>query len=151
MMTNLAGSPPLDILVRSSGVKRLSDFLMWQVRFFSGDRTDRSRCSWGRFSAFAGIGKRPASFQPYVLARFWVLGPFPCYSGVSGKGVESTRRGWGTECWLSFGAGCITVESEHIPLVTLIGLLANPSATPFPSTTPRTSSPYKKKLQVPPP
>jgi hypothetical protein len=31
MMTNLAGSPPLDILVRSSGVKRLSDFLMWQV------------------------------------------------------------------------------------------------------------------------
>ena len=32
MMTNLAGSPPLDILVRSSGVKRLSDFLMWQVR-----------------------------------------------------------------------------------------------------------------------
>jgi len=33
MMTNLAGSPPLDILVRSSGVKRLSDFLMWQVWF----------------------------------------------------------------------------------------------------------------------
>lgn len=31
MMTSLAGSPPLDILVRSSGVKRLSDFLMWQV------------------------------------------------------------------------------------------------------------------------
>ena len=31
MMTNLAGSPPLDILIRSSGVKRLSDFLMWQV------------------------------------------------------------------------------------------------------------------------
>jgi len=30
-MTNLAGSPPLDILIRSSGVKRLSDFLMWQV------------------------------------------------------------------------------------------------------------------------
>jgi ditrans,polycis-polyprenyl diphosphate synthase len=31
MMTSLAGSPPLDILIRSSGVKRLSDFLMWQV------------------------------------------------------------------------------------------------------------------------
>ncbi|KAF9645071.1 Di-trans-poly-cis-decaprenylcistransferase [Thelephora ganbajun] len=31
MMTSLAGSPPLDILVRSSGVKRLSDFLMWQA------------------------------------------------------------------------------------------------------------------------
>ena len=24
-------SPPLDILVRTSGVKRLSDFLLWQV------------------------------------------------------------------------------------------------------------------------
>jgi len=31
MMTTLGGSPPLDIWVRSSGVKRLSDFLMWQV------------------------------------------------------------------------------------------------------------------------
>lgn len=39
MMTNLAGSPPLDILIRSSGVKRLSDFLMWQVRFATR-RTD---------------------------------------------------------------------------------------------------------------
>ena len=150
-MTNLAGSPPLDILVRSSGVKRLSDFLMWQVRFSSRDRTDRSCCSCGCFSAFTGVGKCPASFQPYVLAGFWVLGPFPCYSGVSGKGVESTRRSWGTECRLSLGAGCIMVESERIPLVTLIGLLANPSATPFPSTTPRMRSPRKRNLQVPPP
>ncbi|KAF9789663.1 undecaprenyl pyrophosphate synthetase [Thelephora terrestris] len=31
MMTTLGGSPPLDILIRSSGVKRLSDFLMWQA------------------------------------------------------------------------------------------------------------------------
>ncbi|KAJ7578167.1 Decaprenyl diphosphate synthase-like protein [Mycena floridula] len=30
MMTSLAGSPPLDILVRSSGVHRLSDFFLWQ-------------------------------------------------------------------------------------------------------------------------
>ena len=44
MMTTLGGSPPLDILVRSSGVKRLSDFLMWQVRFTTR-RADRSRCS----------------------------------------------------------------------------------------------------------
>jgi ditrans,polycis-polyprenyl diphosphate synthase len=32
MMTSLGGSPPVDILLRSSGVKRLSDFLLWQVR-----------------------------------------------------------------------------------------------------------------------
>jgi hypothetical protein len=32
LMTSLVGSPPLDILIRSSGVNRLSDFLLWQVR-----------------------------------------------------------------------------------------------------------------------
>jgi ditrans,polycis-polyprenyl diphosphate synthase len=31
-MTSLGGSPPLDILIRTSGVKRLSDFMLWQVR-----------------------------------------------------------------------------------------------------------------------
>ncbi|KAI0748339.1 Di-trans-poly-cis-decaprenylcistransferase [Daedaleopsis nitida] len=30
LMTTLAGSPPLDILIRTSGVKRLSDYLLWQ-------------------------------------------------------------------------------------------------------------------------
>jgi undecaprenyl diphosphate synthase len=32
LMTSLGNSPPLDILIRTSGVKRLSDFLLWQVR-----------------------------------------------------------------------------------------------------------------------
>ncbi|KAG6911412.1 hypothetical protein DXG01_016509 [Tephrocybe rancida] len=30
LLTSLGGSPPLDILVRTSGVKRLSDFMLWQ-------------------------------------------------------------------------------------------------------------------------
>ncbi|KAF8191505.1 Decaprenyl diphosphate synthase-like protein [Mycena galopus ATCC 62051] len=30
LFTTRAGSPPLDILIRTSGVKRLSDFLLWQ-------------------------------------------------------------------------------------------------------------------------
>ncbi|EAU85142.1 dehydrodolichyl diphosphate synthetase [Coprinopsis cinerea okayama7 len=30
LMTTLGNSPPLDILIRTSGVKRLSDFLLWQ-------------------------------------------------------------------------------------------------------------------------
>lgn len=32
LMTTKGGSPPVDILIRTSGVKRLSDFLLWQVR-----------------------------------------------------------------------------------------------------------------------
>jgi ditrans,polycis-polyprenyl diphosphate synthase len=31
LMTSRVGCPPLDILIRTSGVKRLSDFLLWQV------------------------------------------------------------------------------------------------------------------------
>lgn len=31
LMTSRGGSPPLDILIRTSGVKRLSDFMLWQV------------------------------------------------------------------------------------------------------------------------
>lgn len=30
--TALGNSPPLDMLIRTSGVKRFSDFLLWQVR-----------------------------------------------------------------------------------------------------------------------
>ncbi|KAL5532839.1 RER2 [Sanghuangporus sanghuang] len=30
LMTTLSGSPPLDILVRTSGVRRLSDYMLWQ-------------------------------------------------------------------------------------------------------------------------
>lgn len=33
LMTSRVNSPPVDILIRTSGVKRLSDFLTWQVRF----------------------------------------------------------------------------------------------------------------------
>jgi ditrans,polycis-polyprenyl diphosphate synthase len=31
LMTSAPGSPPLDILVRTSGVRRLSDYYLWQV------------------------------------------------------------------------------------------------------------------------
>jgi len=30
-MMTARGSPPLDVLIRTSGVKRLSDFMLWQV------------------------------------------------------------------------------------------------------------------------
>lgn len=35
LMTSLGGSPPLDIFIRTSGVKRLSGFLQWQVCLYS--------------------------------------------------------------------------------------------------------------------
>jgi ditrans,polycis-polyprenyl diphosphate synthase len=31
LLTSITGSPPLDILVRTSGVRRLSNFFLWQV------------------------------------------------------------------------------------------------------------------------
>lgn len=31
LLTSAPGSPPLDILVRTSGVRRLSDYYLWQV------------------------------------------------------------------------------------------------------------------------
>lgn len=31
LMITKVGSPPLDVLIRTSGVKRLSDFMLWQV------------------------------------------------------------------------------------------------------------------------
>jgi hypothetical protein len=31
LWTSKGNSPPLDILVRTSGVKRLSDYMLWQV------------------------------------------------------------------------------------------------------------------------
>ncbi len=38
-MTTKVNSPPLDILIRTSGVRRLSDFLLWQVSPILDDRT----------------------------------------------------------------------------------------------------------------
>ena len=92
MMTNLAGSPPLDILVRSSGVKRLSDFLMWQV-LCPTTCIDRLVSLTGCFST--GVRERAASFHSYVLAGYWILGSFPCYFGLSGQGVESATAAGG--------------------------------------------------------
>ena len=42
MMTTTGGSPPLDILVRTSGVQRFSDFLLWQVRTVTCGHRSRS-------------------------------------------------------------------------------------------------------------
>ena len=63
MMTTLGGSPPLDILIRSSGVKRLSDFLMWQVRI---------RISYGcRVTSWAGFLQASENVQLHFIPTYW--------------------------------------------------------------------------------
>lgn len=34
LMTSIVGSPPLDVLIRTSGTRRLSEFMTWQVISF---------------------------------------------------------------------------------------------------------------------
>ncbi|KAF8919782.1 Di-trans-poly-cis-decaprenylcistransferase [Mucidula mucida] len=50
LMTTLTGSPPLDIIVRTSGVKRVSDFFLWQ----SSENVQVQFCSayWPDFGLF---------------------------------------------------------------------------------------------------
>jgi hypothetical protein len=38
LMTAKVNSPPLDILIRTSGVKRLSDYFLWQVGLLAGSQ-----------------------------------------------------------------------------------------------------------------
>jgi hypothetical protein len=86
-MTTLGGSPPLDILIRSSGVKRLSDFLMWQV---SSD-IPSTPCHPVAHDFFVGFGERTASFHSDILAGYWVLGLATRYPGLSSESVDSAR------------------------------------------------------------
>ena len=53
-----AASPPLDILIRTSGVSRLSDFLLWQVRFLLSSAFQFSH--WLHSSADASSARTPA-------------------------------------------------------------------------------------------
>ena len=100
-MTTLGGSPPLDIWVRSSGVKRLSDFLMWQVRIWSPLRQHYLCCiahellrrclRMRRFISFLRIGQK-LGFGTFSRL-FWII--------RSKCGVN--KRGWGSERFLDFG------------------------------------------------
>jgi len=88
MMTNLGGSPPLDVLVRSSGVKRLSDFLMWQA------------------SEDAQIHFTP-TYWPDI--GIWDL--FPVIMDYQAKVWSQQGKGRGPEQWASFGIECGTRRS----------------------------------------
>lgn len=68
LMTSRVNSPPVDILIRTSGVKRLSDFLTWQVRFVLPTACVR----WSHW--FQVFGRYADTILPQVLARVWSLG-----------------------------------------------------------------------------
>lgn len=40
--TTAVGSPPIDVWVRTSGVRRLSDYMTWQVRYHQSSAQELS-------------------------------------------------------------------------------------------------------------
>ena len=56
-----AGMPPLDLLVRTSGVERLSDFMLWQVH--DGAEVEFLECMWPEFDLW--------SFLPVLVEWQW--------------------------------------------------------------------------------
>ncbi|KAK2459495.1 hypothetical protein APHAL10511_008479 [Amanita phalloides] len=53
LMITRAGSPPLDILIRTSGVKRLSDFMLWQC--CENTQIHFSKAYWPEYSIWQFI------------------------------------------------------------------------------------------------
>lgn len=70
LMTTTRGSPPLDILIRTSGVRRLSDFLLWQVR--SSPQAVQSLSTTS--NAFLVLREHANTIFFQVLARLQPLG-----------------------------------------------------------------------------
>ncbi|KAF9789665.1 Di-trans-poly-cis-decaprenylcistransferase [Thelephora terrestris] len=97
MMTTLGGSPPLDILIRSSGVKRLSDFLMWQA------------------SENVQLHFTP-TYWPDI--GFWDL--LPVILDYQVKVWTQQGGGWGSDRWVSLGIECVAL----VVTVTLFASLA---------------------------
>ncbi|KAL6300239.1 Di-trans-poly-cis-decaprenylcistransferase [Sparassis latifolia] len=73
LMTSAVGSPPLDILVRTSGVRRLSDFFLWQC--CEGTQLQFSEVYWPDF------GLR--DFVPIILDYQWKVWFAPSPSSPS--------------------------------------------------------------------
>ena len=87
LMTSLGGSPPLDIVIRTSGVKRLSDFLLWQVGTpMLG--TDTSRLLTKIYTV---LRRYPTAFFVDLLARFWTMGFRPHYPRLPAQSLVKVR------------------------------------------------------------
>jgi undecaprenyl diphosphate synthase len=81
-MLTARGSPPLDILVRTSGAKRLSDFMLWQVSLI---------CSVVRMSnvhTFLVLREHTDSVFLNILARFWSLGFYSHHTRLPTQDIQ---------------------------------------------------------------
>lgn len=64
LYTAIARSPPVDVLVRSSGVRRLSDFLLWQT--CSGTHIHFVDALWPELDVMSGLIRPLLAYQRAV-------------------------------------------------------------------------------------
>lgn len=83
LMISRKGSPPLDILVRTSGVKRLSDYMLWQA-----SANTKNKIIITMLTCDSVLRKYTNSFRPNILATLQFLGFRAYYPGVSAKGLD---------------------------------------------------------------
>jgi hypothetical protein len=114
LMTSLGGSPPLDIFIRTSGVKRLSGFLQWQVGLLSfislspisvhfasishfnevvfGIYSSKTLFSPNLFGLLTVLRKHTDSHGRYLLARLRPLGFCAHFTRLPAEGVGTIEQ-----------------------------------------------------------
>ena len=88
LMTSLGESPPLDILIRTSGVNRLSDFLLWQVR-----SVIHFLLATQSISLLSQVLRTDTTaVHTHLLAGIWTLWLYPYHLGLSAKSMEQSHN-----------------------------------------------------------
>lgn len=84
----LAHSPPVDIMIRTSNVHRLSDFMLWQVRIC------RQSCAQHLLTtASITDDQRTAAVHPTLLAAIWAARTGPNRAGLPENGHAAVAGG----------------------------------------------------------
>lgn len=86
LMLTARGSPPLDVLVRTSGAKRLSDFMLWQVGL-NVSVTDRKTNT----DILSVLREYTNSVLPGSLARLWSLGICSHHPRLPAQDIQQTE------------------------------------------------------------
>ena len=85
LMISKAGSPPLNILICTSGVKRLSDFMLWQVHLST---LSHEHCLTDKKCPFTIVlWRHTAALCISLLARFWYARFCTDHIGVSAQSM----------------------------------------------------------------